>query len=273
MNEPKINWTPELAEKYKKRYGAYPTTYKQPTQPKMSDKEEAAMRIQEQSFRGLPVSEGSVYPGSTIATIDSTTTGMKLNPYQQAQLKLSQDREARAKTKFGVDYKKSLLDLQEKEKKITEKKTDDLTKERSRLFGEISKTQDIVDKTKKVSQIDEKGDYVEEVEKPTFSYKQRQQAKAATESYTKRLQMIDLTEKLRNQGIQLNISDTEKYFKAQEKNIDAITIEMKNRNIPDRVAMVFKNTALQVLLEGNSKETAMKKAAEQVRELFPQYFK
>ena len=96
MNEPKINWTPELAEKYKKRYGAYPTTYKQPTQPKMSDKEEAAMRIQEQSFRGLPVPEGSVYPGSYIARTDSSVTG-------EYTRKLAQQKEQRAVSKEKRD--------------------------------------------------------------------------------------------------------------------------------------------------------------------------
>ena len=258
MNEPKRKWNPQEAEEFKKYWGNYPRGYV-PQSPEEQLKQAKAQNVLNLTLN--PTHQDSVMYD-------------RLHPGEKSIFPQPKSEEDILKEKTTkINYQKSLLELQKKEKEATEEKTDDLTKERSRLFGEISKTQDIVDKTKKVSQIDEKGDYVEEVEKPTFSYKQRQQAKAATESYTKRLQMIDLTEKLRNQGIQLNISDTEKYFKAQEKNIDAITIEMKNRNIPDRVAMVFKNTALQVLLEGNSKETAMKKAAEQVRELFPQYFK
>lgn len=272
MNYPKLNWTPEEAEKYKKFAGSYPAGYKPPTPPKYSDKEEAAMRIQEQSFRGLPVTPGSVYPGSSIATIDSLATGLKLKQNEAERLRIAQEKEKRDITKFNVDYKKSLLGLQAKQKKAETEKVDDIEKERAGLFTKLSQAQDILNKTKKVTLTDEEGEYVEDVEKPTYSPQQRNQAKRAVEGYTKRLQIISMTEKFREKGLDVNISDVEKYIKEQEKNIDAITLEMTKKGIPDRVGMVFKNTALQIMMEGNSKQTAMQKAAEQVKTLFPQYF-
>ena len=196
MNEPKINWTPELAEKYKKRYGAYPTTYKQPTQPKMSDKEEAAMRIQEQSFRGLPVPEGSVYPGSYIARTDSSVTG-------EYTRKLAQQKEQRAVSKEKRDI--GLYRERIKKLRTGTTKEPDYMKEAETLSTKIANIdKSLEEMTQQFEKSPEVGTYVKKTVGGEPAYKPAVSEERKTKLLGKKEQLIkqqQITE--RNAKIQL----------------------------------------------------------------------
>jgi len=263
MNEPKLDWTPELAEKYKKRYGNYPSGYKLPKAPTYSDKEEAALRIQEQSFRGLPVKSGSIYPGSYIARMDSSITG----EYDRLEAKQKEKHDV---SKFNIDYQTKLLNLREKQKEAGVG-LEDISKKRSEFFKKIEESQNILNKTVKSTKIDKEGvEY--DVEKPAYPYQARQQAKETVSAYSDSIRTLKLVEKLRGQGIQANMSDVVSFFKKAEKPIDAMTQEMIKKGFTKEQALVFKNTAMEIVKEGNSPETAMKRAAEHINIMFGDIF-
>lgn len=170
-----------------------------------------------------------------------------------------------------LNYNKSLLDYQSKQKEAESQNFDDVAKKRSEYYKKISEAQDILNKTVKTKKTDEEGFEFED-EKPAFDYKTRHSASKTVSAYSDSLRTLGMVEQLRNKGIKANIADVNEFFKGQEKNIDSVTKDMTKRGIPDRVAMIFKNTAIEVLRNGNSKEVAMQKAAEHVKNLFPQYF-
>jgi len=200
----------------------------------------------------------NVYGGKGTAA-DSIKLGLKMSPYQQAQ-------DARSKAKFNIDYQTKLLNLREKQKEAGVG-LEDISKKRSEFFKKIGESQNILNKTVKSTKIDEEGvEY--DTEKPAYPYQARQQAKKTVSAYSDSLRTLNLVEKLRGQGIQANMSDVVSFFKKAEKPIDAMTQEMIKRGFTKEQALVFKNTAMEIVKEGNSPETAMKRAAEHINIMF-----
>lgn len=212
MNYPKITWTQKEAEKIYKLTGSYPPSYKPPAQPKLSDKEEAALRIQEQSFRGLPVSEGSIYPGSYIARTDSSITGEYARQLAQQKEVRAKEKEQRDITKFKIDYKKSLLELQEKQK---DKETD-YQKELDKINKEITGIDQSLNKMIPVTEQVEPGEYRkkktlrgEEIVKPALSSQQKNKLLSKRERLEERAKMLERQVTIREQAKRIGITEKE----------------------------------------------------------------
>lgn len=205
----------------------------------------------------------NVYAGGGGTAADSIKLGLKMSPYQQAQ-------DARSKAKFNVDYQTKLLNLREKQKEAGVG-LEDIPKKRSEFFKKIEESQNILNKTVKSKKLDEEGVEYEE-EKPAYPYQARQQAKKTVSAYSDSLRTLNMVEKLRNQGIKANMSDVTAFFKKAEKPIEAMSQEMIKRGFTKEQALVFKNTAMEIVKEGNSPETAMRRAAEHINIMFGDIF-
>lgn len=208
--------------------------------------------------------------GAPGTAADSIKLGLKMTPAQEMQERRRGVEDVRKRQKFELDYKSKLFDLKQKQKE-SGVGTEDVGKKRSEFFKKMNEAQTILNKSVKKKQVDEEG-IETTVEKPAYSARVRKQAAKTVNQYSDSLRTLVTVEKLRQRGIKANMADVETFFKQEEKTIDGITSQMISKGIPDRVAMVFKNTAVQIMRDGNSKETAMQRAAQQIKALFPQYF-
>ena len=198
MGQPKVKWTPELAEKFKKITGQYPSGF-EPKQEKYSDREQALVRIASQSFGNLPL-QGK-YEGSPVATADSLQLGLKQKPMSYADKLRSR--------KLEVDLQRSKLQLN-KAKQET-KKTENIEEKRQKLLNKMKSNEEILNKTKE----DENYNVT-----PAYSHKTRSTAERANKAYNDSLKVLNLTEQFRQKGIPANTSHTRAWIKQGEQNIN-----------------------------------------------------
>ena len=224
-------------------------------------------------------------PDAPRTPADSVEVGLKMTPYQEQQLKLSQDREARAKAKHGVDYKKSLLDLQEKERKAKEGKIEDLDRKEKAALKRYKAAYEVVSKTKTQTKYDEEGDPISEVKVPYYSREVREFEEKRAKQYADSLRIIDLTKLMRQQNIAVNTSEVRRYFKERSSNIDGVVKELIKKGLSPREAVAFRETSMAIAnqliteaLEGgvtieDPYGVAMRQAAAKIELLYPDKFK